>query len=531
MFTPFFVMAAQSPGRQQALRRAIMAHVLILGGTVAVLTGLQPTPIPFMFLGQVLLILGIIEGATLLGWRLAQLPKSQSLELLFMSPLRPRWLFVAELLVGLARIALVTLSGLPLLLILVAIGLLTPLDLVPLLLLPFTLAVLTGLTLIVWAYEHRAVRRWGQRFFLVMTLVYLIVGVLAGEKLTMWLHQLPEDLGYSIFTSVRGLHRYNPFSLMRTWLDAGYEEAWEAMAWLEAIGLLLIGLLTWRGAARLQGHFQDRHYSPSLLNEKVKRPEVGETPLTWWAVKRVTQYSGGINIWLAGGFSLLYAAYTLAGSHWPTWLGRSVFQLVDRVAGLDGLTTALVVLAAVPAAFQYGLWDANAHDRCKRLELLLLTQLRGRDYWNAAAAAAWKRGRGYLAVAGVLWLAGLLSGAMSPGQVAAAMASAVLLWSLYFALGFRAFARGAQANGLGMVLTVALPLGALVLGRLGFSHLAALLPPGSVYSAGQTHHLWWIAGAVIMATTTVSLARHSLRHCEDDLRRWYDQHHGQKVVA
>ena len=47
------------------------------------------------------------------GWRLTQLPKSQALEFLLVSPLRPRRLLFAEALVGLAQLGLVTLSGLP----------------------------------------------------------------------------------------------------------------------------------------------------------------------------------------------------------------------------------------------------------------------------------------------------------------------------------------------------------------------------------------------------------------------------------
>src|SRR5262249_17351404 len=117
------------------------------------------------------------------------------------------------------------------------------------------------------------------------------------------------------------------------------------------------------------------------------------------------------------------------------------------VGGLPSLAAALVILAAVPAAFQYGLWDANAHERCRRLELLLLTRLGGRGYWGAAAAAAWKRGRGYFVVAVILWLAACWAGQLTCLQAVAAAATGVLLWGLYFTLGFRAFARGFQANG------------------------------------------------------------------------------------
>src|SRR5205807_3319073 len=114
--------------------------------------------------------------------------------------------------------------------------------------------------------------------------------------------------------------------------------------------LLLLGLLL-RSAWRLGPHFHEWHYRPAVLSDR-ERGQIAERPLTWWAVKRVSEYSGRINLWLAGGFSVLYALYSIAGSHWPAWMGRSVFEIADRGLGLGGLATALVVLAAVPAAFQ-----------------------------------------------------------------------------------------------------------------------------------------------------------------------------------
>ena len=109
-------------------------------------------------------------------------------------------------------------------------------------------------------------------------------------------------------------------------------------------------------ASRLQGHFRDRHYSPAQDVSGQHRKAVGDRPLSWWAVKRVSEYSGRVNLWLAGGFAVLYAAYTVAGEAWPSWLGRQVFVTFDQMGGVPTLATALVVLAAVPAAFQYGLW-------------------------------------------------------------------------------------------------------------------------------------------------------------------------------
>jgi hypothetical protein len=228
---------------------------------------------------------------------------------------------------------------------------------------------------------------------------------------------------------------------------------------------------------------------------------------------------------------LLYASYLVAQAHWPAWMGRRIFEMCDAAGGPATLAAALVVLAAVPAAFQYGLWDSSVQDRCRRLELLLLTYLQPRDYWDAAAAAAWVRGRAYFVAALLLWGAAFVGGRLTLGEVVAAAAAGVMLWALYFALGFRAFARGAQANGLGMLLTVGLPLGAFALTRLGWPTAGAWLPPGMVYRAGAgPASPAWLLGPVVVACLTLLLVRTALAECDARLRRWYDQHHGSKVV-
>jgi hypothetical protein len=234
-------------------------------------------------------------------------------------------------------------------------------------------------------------------------------------------------------------------------------------------------------------------------------------------------------LWLAGGFGVLYATYTVAGASWPSWLGQRVFQFADGAVGISGLATGLVLLAAVPAAFQYGLWDSSKQERCRRLELLLLTEIGPDDYLKAAAAAAWQRGRGYFAVAVLLWTAAFLADRMSPGQVLTAAACGVLLWGLYFALGFGAFARGLHANGLGLALTIGLPLLAYSLHRLGWPAAAALLPPGLVQSG--TSSLAGLAGALACAATALAVMRHALQTCETNLRSWYDRTVGCNVIG
>src|SRR6266542_5533878 len=142
MLSPFFTLAAVSPGRQRTFRSLVAAHLVILACGVALLFTYREHGRPL--LGHVLLIAGIVEGALLIGWRLTQLPKSQALEFLLVSPVRPRQLFLAEALVGLTRLALVTLAGLPVLLLLAGEGLLDFLDLPPLFVMPLTLGAVAG---------------------------------------------------------------------------------------------------------------------------------------------------------------------------------------------------------------------------------------------------------------------------------------------------------------------------------------------------------------------------------------------------
>ncbi len=348
-----------------------------------------------MLLGNVLLVAGIVEGALLLGWRLTQIPKSQALEFLLVSPLRPPWVFVAEACVGIVRLALLTLAGLPVLALLVARGAVLPGDLPTLMLLPFIWGMATGLGLAAWAYEPPALRRIWERAAIAGLVVYLLVGVLAGENLPQWLSVLPPEMSHGLLDALRALHEFNPFGVLRFAMEETPTDAWLRVLAVNALGLLLCSGLMVRGALRLHGHFQDEHYRPALIEDKRPRSSVGDQPLAWWAVKRVTQFSGRINLWLAGGFAALYAAYIVFQDVWPSWLGRQVFVVFDNMGGISALTTGLIVLAAVPAAYQYGLWDSNVPDRCRRLELLLLTGLDGPAYWQASARAAWHRGAGY----------------------------------------------------------------------------------------------------------------------------------------
>src|SRR5947209_5903260 len=183
MLTPFFAVGMIAPNRQRSFRTAVVAHVSLVSAlALALLHSAAVLPIT----GQILLIAGIVEGAVLVGWRLTQMPKSQALEFLLVSPVQPKRVYHGETAVGLARLAIITLAGLPVLVLLAMAGRL-PLDDVPvLLLMPLTWGAVTGLGLTAWAYESRGVRRWGEMVCLAGVVVYLLVGVLAGENLRLW---------------------------------------------------------------------------------------------------------------------------------------------------------------------------------------------------------------------------------------------------------------------------------------------------------------------------------------------------------
>lgn len=532
MLAPFFRAAMRAPGRQLAFRKAAVGHTLAVAA-LAYAVSRNPTTNVVTSAGYLLLALGIVEGAALVGWRLTQLPKSQALEFLLTSPVQPRRLFLAELAVGVGRFALVWLAGLPLLVGLVFAGAVAPADLWLLAAMPFQWGLFAGVALTAWIYEPKAVRRVGEALSLLGVLTYLIVGVVAAENLMMWLHALPEWLGRAIFGAVRFAHHYNPFGVVQRWFDPNTTKALVAaqLAWVSAAGAALTLLAAARASARLVGHFHDRHYAPIDSSRADQSGLIADRPLSWWAVRRVMEYSGRVNLYLAGGFAAVYAAYIVAGDAWPAWMGRLVFQLFENWGGAPALASGLAVMATIPAVFQYGLWDSSAQDRVRRLELLLLSDLDAPDYWHASITASWKRGRGYLIAAALLWLALGVSGRVPWAGVCGAMAGAAVLWSFSFAVGFKLFASGSQTSALASLMVLGVP-GLLVAAfQFGVPTLGALTPPGLTFLPLKTGpSAIWCGSMAAFGGSTIVLSRRALATCVGNLREWTSANHGLKAA-
>lgn len=533
MIASFFSLAMTTPARQLTFRRVAVGHAVLVCLLVMVpLGGNDSAAMPMV--GQLLLMLGLVEGAALIGWRLTQLPKSLALEFLLVSPLQPRRVFLAESMVGICRFLLIQLTGIPFLCLLTLGGLADLLDVVVLVLVPSSWGVVLGLGLTAWVYEPQFYRRIGELFGLFGVLVYLVIGIIAGENLRLWLEQLPPSLGAFLFDAVFAFHQLNPFGIIRYWF-ASDRSAWLALervtTWtiVAVVAATIVGI---RAACRLKPHFHELHYQPIQSERPAELDAIGERPLSWWAVKRVLQYSGRVNLWLAVGFAFAYAAFTAAGDSWPAWMGRLVFQLFETWGGPAMVATALVVLAAVPAVYQFGLWDSTVTDRCQRLELLLLTELQGTDYAHAAFRAAWTRGRGYLLGCTALWLAMTYAGRMTWLDMLAATLGAAAYWFFAFAIGFRGFTTGNQSNGIASVVTLGFPLLLYFLLKFGLTFPAAMLPTGLVFLPARTGLSWeWPIGFVLTVAVSALIFKNNLTNCVAQLHRWYETNQGRAKVG
>ena len=521
MLGDFFRSAGRSPSRQRLFRWMVVLHLAVLGMALLML-GASRSGRVFSILGDAHVLLGIVEGSILIGWRLAQWPKSQALEPLLLANLSSRAVMAGEQSVGIGQLVLLSLSGVPVLVLASALGWIDPASI---LLLPIQTLIwgsLVGFGLVVWAYESTSTRRVGERLVGGLMTAYFVLGGLAGEHTLGVLRTVP-IVGEVIVDGIWLLHNHSPFAVIHR-MESGDPTGWLSLVAIDAMGVGLIAVLLMRSAARLEPHYVERHYKPIGENATGKRGRIGDEPLSWWAVRRVGEYAGRVNLYLAGGTAVLYAAYLLLGEYWPSWLGQRIFWVFEQNGGVAMMTTILVILAAVPAAYQYGLWDSSKTDRCRRLETLLTTDLGGVDFERASWSASWSRGRGYFYSALLLWFAAGVSGRMDWMQVLTAMGAGWLLLILYFVIGFRQLAVTGGGTTVGFVLCVLIPLAVWGLFRMGAEQVAWLLPPGLIYLAGSRPVKPMEVGLVLMLLLAggVWYLRRSLHQFDADIRRSFE---------
>ena len=522
MLREFFKQASRSPSRQRFFRTLAVIHFLVL--SMVILIVLQGKRIPLAAaVGDAIVLLGIVEGALVVGWRLVQWPKSRALEPLLLANLSSAGVMAGEQAVGMTFLALLQAVSLPLLAILHSFHHLPAYSLWLFPMQGLLWGAITGFGLAWWAYEPKNVRWWGERILGLVLCVYFVVGGLAGEHTIPLLRSMPGHWGNWIVDSMLAVHSSNPFAIMHR-IAAGDPSAWTSV-WVTTLGgIVALSFMLMRSAYRLKDHYTDRHYRPVLDDGRRNRGTIGDEPLTWWAVRRVHEYAGRVNLYLAGGTAVIYATYLIMGPHWPTWMGSQIFEIFEQNGGVASITTILVLLAAVPAAYQYGLWDVSKTDRCQRLENLLVTDLGATDYERASWAASWSRGRGYFYAAILLWIAGAIAGRMSWLQVLLAMGASWLLLILYFVIGFRSLARNGGGASVGFFLSVILPLMVWGLASAGYEWLARLLPPGIVYYAAadssEVHYAWIII--LELLAFGVFFLLHSRRAFDAEIRRSFE---------
>lgn len=529
MLWPFYEQAGRSISRQLSFRRLLF--VLMIGLAVMCLVPIRfGRPNLVIALGLTLLFGGIISGGLLIGWRLTQLPKSRSLEPLLLAPVDSIHLMLGEQIVAVTYFGLIMLSSVPILVLCVSMQWMQPLDALVLFVIAFTWGSFAGLGLTWWTYEPERLRKWVEQIFGITMLVYVSTAVMFFERFLAWARGLPSGWGRWIHEVLLFIHTFNPFDLIFRIGWGMSSDIWFRFWALEGVALVGLTFFVLRSAYRLKNHYLDQNYRPRVERTRKGDLKIQDWPLRVWAILRVSQYSGRANVWLAWGIAVSYSAYMLMGTSWPAWMGKRIFISFDRVGGVPAVSTVFALLAAVPAAYQYGLWDNSIPERCRRLETFLMTKLTAWDYFDASVRAAWHRGQGYFFPATLLWIAYWYAGRLPTLALLCTLYCSVAIIISYMALGFSQFTRTSGNNAIGFVLTFLLPVVTWGVGEAGLKYVAAALPGGAIFfaSSGKASglELLYFAGVwSIWLSVSGFIHYRTIRSFDHDLRDWYDRNH------
>lgn len=494
-------------------------------------------------LAKAQLLIGIVTGGCLMGWRLAQLPKSRALEFTLMAPGSDWELIGGEAFSAALRTFVVLSAPLPILLVAYGAGWIGATQAAAIYAVPIAAGCLTGLGLAVAAYEPPWVRKLIERLLLFVILAYLVFCGLLGATFVPWISQQWAEwqlTSNTMSTALAVIAALNPFGLVN---DVAQRPELVGAVRVAAVVLLLLTLslaCLCRLVRRLRPHQYEENYERQF-DGRAYRQSVGNRPLSWWTARRVSRFKGNINLYLAWATIGLYSSWLVLADRWPPWLATQLLWTIESYGGGALLAAAAVQLAVVPTAFLNGLWDSNEQQRARRLELLLVTPLAAHHYLAASVTAAWGRGRGYVLALLVLWAAALQSGRIDATTMITLLAVAGIYFLLSFAVMFRFFARTDGDNDVtirGIFWSIGLPLLTVALYQSGAWAMFAASPLGAVYlltlpetarhellgaSLTTLTQVTWAAQAFYLTLSAV-LLRRALSCFDRDIRDWFAGH-------
>jgi len=195
-----------------------------------------------------------------------------------------------------------------------------------------------------------------------------------GGELQLWMECCPPS-GESIFSAPSAtLHTHNrsaPCSTVASDIGRGFERA---VIW--QLGGLGRRVLLMCARQPVLGHFTNDSTTRCADVAGERRPAVGDRPLSWWAVKRVAEIRDGST--LAGrAASACCTRFTCGRGAQGRLDGTGDVPGCDDAGGVDPVG-ALVGWRECRRRFSRA-GDSSVQQRCRRLELLLLTGLGPRD--------------------------------------------------------------------------------------------------------------------------------------------------------
>lgn len=485
----------------------------------------------------------ILIGGALTGWRVTQFPKTRAAEFLLVAPVDDGVWIVGRLASGMLLTACALFAATPLMAGMWGAGWIDAPQAVAMLVVPLTAGWLAGIGLASVAYSSVRLRVGLERLAMVGVTLYLVLfGLMGGWFFPWFLRTWQDNTGITAavwYRPAEALRFFNPFRLLGM---LGQSPTGEAGLTGRIVGVVLIlGLvaaaLTWRLAYRLRDHYVEENYGPRFRKKEYRRP-VGDHPLSWWTIRRVSRFRGRINIYLAYVTIGLFTAWMLYGEVWPPWLAYETLYMFETLGGQAMLGAFALQYALVATAFLPGLWDSTPQQRASRFELLLVSPCEPSEYLLAGAAAGWTRGKWYLGAMTIVWTGAVFAGRIGWGAWFCLHAVAAVYCLAYFALAFRNFTRLTTERDVGLWglgMSVGFPCLTVALFWLKLPIAAACTPLGAAYllalpvavAERQTGLFWPLLWGLITLTQIlwavggINLLEHTLARCDRDLRAWY----------